>query len=451
MQQDRRAAFKKTMIDNTGTFSTDILFQRSAWLLATGYILLTFLAIPCFPPLAAQDFLAPLLAAYVFWHWRQAKRFLCESGCTLPAFLMLALVSSLYHLSRNSGGFYDFSVFSYMALLYIFFRMLPADNRMLQRLGLFMLLILLAAFCFGTLALIFPALPGKSLFYLDPHSGSRGLNLLSVRYQFLFSNPNLLGSFYILPLALVQPWLLQQFRRCRTPKHILLLLCCLGLCLIPLVSTASKHALMTLAILAGTVLDAWPEKQKLLQPALIAALLLFAILCLLTVLWPVFPISGKFPYLNFRHQGNYTIHQEIYLKMLMTDKASLLTGLGSEGIRRQYPQHADRKKITAIMGQYHSPHWVEPFCTYMDPHHEYLNLTSLFGVPAMLCCFAFWLGHLKRKQRILLLFIPAVLCCCLWDDLLSKRWLWMTLAILLMNNRRTMSKSPIPAEDFPAC
>lgn len=208
---------------------------------------------------------------------------------------------------------------------------------------------------------------------------------------------------------------------------------------------------MTLAILAGTVLDAWPEKQNLLQPALVTALLLFAILCLLTVLWPVFPISEKSPYLNFRHQGNYTIHQEIYLKMLLTDKANLLTGLGSNGIRQQYPLHADREKITAIMEQYRSPHWVEPFCTYMDPHNEYLNLAALFGVPAMLCCFAFWLAHLKSKQRIIMLFIPAVLFCCLWDDLFSKRWLWMTLAILLMNIRQTMNGSSKPTKDLPNC
>jgi len=265
---------------------------------------------------------------------------------------------------------------------------------------------------------------------------------LAVRYQFLFSNPNLLGSFYILPVALVQPWLLQKIRGIRTLKQALLLFCCLGICLVPLVSTASKHALMTLAILAGTVLDAWPEKRKLLQPILVTALSLFAILCLLTVLWPVFPISGKFPYLNFRHQGNYTIHQEIYLKMLLSDKTSWLTGLGSDGIRQQYPLLADREKISSIMEQYRSPHWVEPFCTYMDPHHEYLNLATLFGVPAMLCCFAFWMAHLKSKHRLLLLFIPAVLFCCLWDDLLSKRWLWMTLAILHANCQ--LEKTPAP-------
>ena len=410
-------------------------FSSCMLLLSAVYLLLIFFAIPCIPPLLAQDFLAPLLAAYVFWHWRQAKQILRENGYTLPAFLLLALVASLYHASHGSGGFYDFAVFAYMALLYVFFRMLPIENHILPKIGIIQLLILLAAFCLGVLALFFPVLPGKSLFYFDPYSGSRGLTLLSVRYQFLFSNPNLLGSFYILPIALAQPWLAQKFRSCRTAKHVLLLLFCIGLCLLPLVSTASKHALMTLAILSGTALEAWPEKRKLLQSALITALSLFAILCLLTVLWPVFPVSGKFPYLNFRHQGNYTIHQEIYLKMLLSDKTNLLTGLGSNGIRHQYPLHADREKITAIMEQYQSPHWIEPFCTYMDPHHEYLNLTVLFGMPAMLCCFAFWLAHLKSRQRIIVLFVPAVLFCCLWDDLLSKRWLWITLAILITQVR----------------
>ncbi len=412
-------------------------FQRcfcapnSFFYLAGLYLLLTFFAISCFPPLAAQDFLAPLLALYLLCHWRQARHIFAESSFFLPAFLLFALSSSLYHASRGSGGFYDLAVFAYMALLYLFFRMLPMGKSLFwQGLGLSMLLILLAAFAFGALALIFPALPGRSLFFFDPHSGSRGLNLLAVRYQFLFSNPNLLGSFYILPLALLQPWLLQKMRHCRNLRQILLLFVAIGLCLLPLISTASKHALMSLAILGGSMLEAWPKQGKWLQIPVVCAIILFASICLLTVLWPIFPISKQFPYLNLRHQGNYTIHQEIYLKMLAADKGSWLSGLGSKGIRQRYPQFADREKITIIMEQYHSPHWVEPFCTYMDPHHEYLNLASLFGIPAMLCCFAFWLWHLQGKRPVLLLFIPTVLVCCLWDDLLSKRWLWITLAII---------------------
>jgi hypothetical protein len=412
---------------------------NSIFYLAALYLLLTFFAITCFPPLAAQDFLAPLLALYLLCHCRQVRPILAESSFFLPAFLLLALTSSLYHASRGSGGFYDLAVFAYMALLYLFFRLLPSGKSLFwQGLGLSMLLVLLGTFAIGAMALLFPVLPGKGLFYFDPYSGSRGLNLLTLRYQFLFNNPNLLGSFYILPLALAQPWLLQKMRNCRSPRQVLLLFASIGLCLLPLISTASKHALMSLAILGGTMLEAWPNKGKRLQIPVVCAIILFAAVCLLTVLWPIFPISGKFPYLNFQHQGNYTIHQEIYLKMLSSDKCGWLAGLGSKSIRQCYPQFADREKIASIMERYHSPHWVEPFCTYMDPHQEYLNLASLFGIPAMLCCFAFWLWHLQGKRPAMLLFIPAVLICCLWDDLLSKRWLWITLAIM---GTRTIPKT----------
>ena len=408
------------------------LSQSWRWL-GAGYILLTVLQAGLLPPLLFADCLAPLLAAAVLWQWRRAAEIVRESHYTLPAFLTLALATSIYHICRGSGWVYDFAVFAYMALLYLAFRLLPLGEKLQLRLGWAVMLLLLAGFIAGALSFCFPPRQGLGLFYLDPHSGARGLSFLAVRYQFLFPNPNLLGSFYILPVALLQPYWRRLCRSCRTPWQWLLLFLGAGLLLLPLFATASKHILMTLALLAGTLVEAWPEKRRLLLPPAIVALLLLALVSLLTVLWPVFPLSRQFPWINVRHQGNYTIHQEIYLKMLSAGKLSWLTGLGATAARQRYPDYADRAKITRIMDEYHSPHCVEPYCTYMDPHNEYLNLTALFGLPAAVCCFAFWISQKKKARWGLSLFLLAMLFCCLWDDLLSKRWLWVALAVMVLN------------------
>ncbi len=406
--------------------------SSGCWL-AVGYLLLLALNVGLHPPLLAADLLAPLLALTLVWQGRKTLAIIREKHFALPIFLSLAFLSSVYHTSRGSGNFYDFAVFSYMALLYVSFRLLPLDKRQQGFLGLGILLLLWFGFVVGGLSFCFPRWPGKALFFQDPHSAARGLNFLAVRYQFLFSNPNLLGSFYVLPIALLQPRLRQLCRASRTTGQWLLLLSLTGILLLPLFSTASKHLLLTLAVLAGTLLEAWPEKRRWLAPPAGAALLLLASVSLLTVIWPVFPLRRQSPYLNLRYQGNYTIHQEIYLKMLAADKSSWLTGLGARTARQRYPDFADRDKIASIMAEYQSLHCVEPYCSFMDPHNEYLNLATLFGLPAAICCFAFWLQSGQPSREGLLLFLLALLFCCLWDDLLSKRWLWVSLALMARN------------------
>ncbi|MFA6929078.1 MAG: hypothetical protein WCT05_02045 [Lentisphaeria bacterium] len=412
--------------------------------LAVTYILLVFLNLPLFSPFAAQDLLAPLLAGFILWHWRAALLIIKQSKYTLPAFLLLAFLTSVYHSYCGNGSFYDFSVFAYMGMLYLFFRLNPLEEKVQVRLGFALLCLLLGGFCLGLIAVFFPNFPGYSLFYHDSSSADRGLALLAMRYQALFPNPNLLGSFYVLPVILLRPWLQKQFKAWQNWRQCLLFFGILALCLLPLVSSASKHALMTLAVLTGILLEAWPEKRRILRVPACTVLILFGALCLLTVLLPTFPLSKQFPYINTSCQGNYTIHQEIYLKMLVDQGRYSLIGIGSKALRENYPKFADRKKIVEMAAKYNTPHWVEPFATFMDPHHEYLNLATLFGLPALFCCLTFWLFHCQKKHLTITLFVLAVLVCCLWDDLLSKRWLWVSLALLVIPPFRSVDSPNSP-------
>lgn len=395
------------------------------------YILLLFLpvALP-YQPLLVADLLAPFMALLLCWQWRDVLRVCREHNFTLPAFLALAGIATFFHLLRGSGNLYDLAIFTYMAMIYVYFRLNPATAATQQWLGLAGLIILLLGFFYACLALCLPWLPDWGFFYRDPYSAGRGLKLLGLRYQFLFANPNLLGSFYVLPISLAFPWLVALAKKCNNVKSRLSLAAGAVLLLLPLFSSASKHMLMSFALLCAVPLQAWPEIRRPLKKLLMPGLILFALLCLLTVLLPVFPLSKQFPYINIKYQGNYTIHQEIYLKMLTMNRSNWLLGLGNKGCREAYPQLADRDKIEPILKNYNFMHCIEPYSQFMDPHHEYLNIASLFGLPALICCMAFWLKHLDKRRSEMLLFCAALLFCCLWDDLLSKRWLWLTLATL---------------------
>ena len=77
------------------------------------------------------------------------------------------------------------------------------------------------------------------------------------------------------------------------------------------------------------------------------------------------------------------------------------------------------------------------FLAYMDAHNEYLNQAAAFGLPALLCLVAFVIGLAALSAprhgpigAMLALFVAALAVACLWDDLLSKRWVWVTLGLL---------------------
>jgi hypothetical protein len=72
----------------------------------------------------------------------------------------------------------------------------------------------------------------------------------------------------------------------------------------------------------------------------------------------------------------------------------------------------------------------------MDSHNEYLNTGTAFGIPALAALVAFWIsqavhGLRKHRNELLLFFVAGLLACCFWDDLGSKRWIWVTLGLLV--------------------
>ena len=76
----------------------------------------------------------------------------------------------------------------------------------------------------------------------------------------------------------------------------------------------------------------------------------------------------------------------------------------------------------------------EQYATFMDPHNGYLDLTAHFGVPALLLALAFlgrqgWRAWRFRRAE-LGFFLLALGFALMWDDLFSKRWIWVGLALL---------------------
>jgi hypothetical protein len=77
----------------------------------------------------------------------------------------------------------------------------------------------------------------------------------------------------------------------------------------------------------------------------------------------------------------------------------------------------------------------------MDAHNEYLSTGTAFGLPALVALVGFWVsravtGFRRHRDELVLFFVVGLLCCCLWDDLASKRWIWLTLALLAGSARR---------------
>lgn len=398
------------------------------------YLAMLFLAVPLGGRLLAADLVAPLML-WQLWRKREAlwDILLKEGKWLLLAFAWMSLSLSVQFM-RGSGTLYDFAVFGYMAVIYCFYRITPLPNRRIctwTGIGLIALCLL------GWLAARFmtDTSLAQRLLYTDIHFEQLAPNQLVVRYQFLFNNPNLLGSAYIIPVILLLPSLKEQLS---TLKHwwkaALIALICLIACL-PLLATASKHIVMTFGLLAGawTLLPLVPRRFTV--PFAITAVSLFGVLCLITVLFQTYPALQQAPWVDFSKRGNYSVHQEIYAKILFHEGVGgMCFGQSPTELQALYPQYADAEKIYAILEPYGFANETEQFITFMDPHQEYLNFASFFGIPALLALVAFLLAHARQAIRTqrweTMLFVLGVLLAFCWDDLGSKRWLWAVLGTL---------------------
>ena len=134
----------------------------------------------------------------------------------------------------------------------------------------------------------------------------------------------------------------------------------------------------------------------------------------------------------------YMIHQVIYFKIIFLSVHSFFLGVGMGGILENYPLLANHDLIMSVLQQYKQEYLFELFSRYMDAHNEYLNIGALFGVPALISMYLFWFkstssigSRLPFEKRMILFYVAAIFIVSLWDDILSKRWIWISLGILL--------------------
>ena len=411
------------------------------WVRALGlaYVVLTPLNIRLAGPVFAQDLLAPVFLIALLTDPGARRAAVRLPGALLTVFLCLAAVTTVSHL-RGAKDLYELCIFLYMGVLYLFFAQVRLCRRALFVFGLATLVV----FCLYAAG---EALLGVRATYQIYEDATLGF--MAKRFFFTFVHPNLAGSFYVLPVSCV---LLFWSDRASgwSAKGWVLHAAVLALLCVPLALTVSRHMLLTVALVLGFLCTqiAGDSARRRLRVLCVCVLLGVFGVFYLTILFPFFPLSATFPFLNHETLGMYTIHQEIYLKMLARSPGAFWFGLGKTGVVETYPQFVDLESTRAILAQYRNEFLTGTFTTYMDAHSEYLNLATAFGVVATACCFAFWgttVGMLRRQGRqwdMLVFYVLGVLLACMWDDLLSKRWVWVTLGLLVNPLDRAMASAP---------
>lgn len=406
------------------------------------YIALLFAHVPLHGQLIAADLLAPVIALLLL-DWRVSKALEEQPYRALLGFLGMAALAALCHaLVGNGERGYDLAVFMYLAGLFVFVRVNPLPPRVLMLSGLLMIALLFVAWLAELTAFFAGGQASLGFAYISTQMDNTAMSFLARRFAFTFGNPNTLGSFYVLPMAMLLCGLTPYARHFRAWQW-LLCLAGLGLSLLPLVHSFSKHAVMTGAVMLAFLVDAlrprWPRLASVAWLPIVG----IGLLCTATVLWVVFPLSPDWPWIN-TSSGMYTIHQGIYARMAMLSPMQFLLGHSPTEIRQLYPLLADHDAIATTLQHYNAGAALESFANFMDPHQEYLNILTLFGAPALAAVIFFWWTCCRKASTMARYLIIAIAFCCLWDDLLSKRWLWIAAAILLQNHdpANTMKTPP---------
>ena len=392
------------------------------------------------------DLLLPLMAMVMLWQYMKGGKRLFSRECFptnvrclsmqgfLLQYLVFTLVLTLLHVVGNGllavREMYEWGVFCYMGILFLFFSRLKLETKRLALCGAVLVGLVLLAFVFAMVA-PFAHLPAWFCF-TSPQMETTAMSLLSRRFAFLMGNPNLFGAFYPLPFAMMTPFVFtHDWTRIPLRKR-LLLLPLMGIVLLPLLSSASKHGLLTLALLLSWMIPLFRlPKRASLVVALLAVLGITAVFEI-TVLFVTFPTSSHFPYIN-TDCGMYRLHQGTYARMIGNSRiSSILIGIGATKAEQEYKKHVDADSVKKTLEQYNAMASYENFITYMDPHNEYLNQLVLFGPLALLLLLLFWIFLAKESPypAAAVCFVVAILVCCLWDDLLSKRCIWVTAALL---------------------
>lgn len=377
--------------------------------------------------LYAEDLLGPVLLVLAVaamkglrWNWWYAALCCFLGWCGGAAVLHLACGSGI-------GEIYEWCVFAYCGVVFLFFALHPLETRM--RWGLGVLLCGMFVLCWVVDGVRW-CVDSESAPWFSLLSGkmeATSMGFLARRYAFSFSNPNLAGSFASLGLLLLGQSLVER----RLTRAAFWIAVVAGLLVfVALFFTMSKHGLLSLAVACGTCAELTKLRWRRLSWGWLVPVAAAAILFEATVLWVCFPVTGVKPYIN-TVPGMYTIHQKAYLQMYM-DAGFPATGLGAARARTLYPDYVDRTSAERTLKCYNSADSLDSFCAYMDPHCEYLNLALLFGWGAvvLVVCFLNRVAYGGRNVRLGVFFVLGVLFCMLWDDILSKRWLWVSLGLL---------------------
>ncbi|MBR6056711.1 MAG: hypothetical protein IKP58_00930 [Victivallales bacterium] len=388
------------------------------------YIAISALHLHVFGPFYAEDCLAPVIAGALIIH-RPSPR----HPIFLPLLMLMAITA--IHFLQGGENAYNIAVLIYLAGLYLFVRSHSLSAKIMLTCGGTLLSLFILGWIGDAVAsAVFHVRDTGLVFLGDDVAQTDNLSFLARRYAFLFGNPNILGSFYVLPMLLFLRGLEEKAHYFNWKKW-LLLLAFLAFSLLPLVSTFSKHAIMTGAVILAFFANVLSERFPRLVRSFWLPILLVGLVCETTVLFVTFPVKSTPPFINTT-TGMYAIHQTIYAKMPFTSPSAWLIGSSPARIHQLYPKLADVNTIRHTLSQYNALQNLEMFSTFVDPHNEYLNLTAFYGIPALAVIIAFFIifALRHRHSRYVTFFLLAFAFACLWDDLLSKRWLCLTFAFL---------------------
>ena len=351
----------------------------------------------------------------------------------LLAFLATALLATAIHLHCSFADYYEWLVFAYVAFIFHFYSNIRIQTKPLAICGTAILSVILLAFAYEIASTPFGC---PTLFcFLSDQMDSTAMSFLSRRFSFTLGNPNVFACFYILPLLMLTPFVLgHDWKRHSLSTRLLYFPLCL-IILLPILSSASKHGLMSLAIIASWMKPIFMLRKKSLDTLMLAGVLAVALIFELTVVFTAFPLQRSFPFINTQ-PGMYSLHQGIYAKISINNPSSLFMGMGINRAKQEYPKFADKALTRSVLERYNAMPSYENFISFMDAHNEFLNQIVLFGLIPLLTLLSFLLKQARGHTAIL--FITALLCCCLWDDLLSKRPIWIALALL-----QSISPSPV--------
>ena len=415
--------------------------MRKALFLA--YLWLQFLGITLpWARMRLEDLLLPVLLITV---WKELQKEGLRKNAPLFAFLGYSLFATVVHIIQAgspASALFEWGVFAYGGLLFLAFRHSRLSDDCLWKNG---------ALMSALLFLCFLAYLGSSLFVpnhppifgmVSGKMGETAMPFLARRFTFLHGNPNMLGHAMALPLLMLAlPFFRKEFP---SKRRLLASIGLMAAILIPLVFTLSKHLVLSLGILCAFLIVLIHRcltsngARQCVTACGLSALIAAGLLLETTVLFTTFPLKRDFPFIN-TVPGMYTIHQKAYWK-INTSRLNLL-GFPPSKATPLYQIFVDRDAARQTLQHYNSEQDLDTFCSFMDPHCEYLNLPFLFGFPALALAIAFLL-FLPRHSTIRLpaiFFVTALLFSMMWDDILSKRAIWLCLALLVPGETVTPS------------